>query len=206
MGLLVLGVLAGLQVPARASEATASKAKTVMIYGDSLSAAYGLSVREGWVHLLSEEMGQVRVINRSLSGETTYGGLQRLERILRQQPPDVFVLALGANDGLRGLPMQKTEENLRAMLQLARAAGAKTVILGIQLPPNFGAHLNRGYEEMFRRLARQTQSGLVPFMLESFALDTRYFQADRIHPTAEAQPLILKTVRPAIVAALQKAR
>lgn len=177
-----------------------------MVYGDSLSAAYGLSVREGWVELMARDIAPHRVINRSLSGETTFGGLQRLGRVLEKQKPDVFVLALGANDGLRGLPLAQTEANLSRMLGMARQSGARTVLLGIQLPPNFGGHLNRGYQAMFERLARKHQSELVPFMLDGFALDTRYFQADRIHPNAEAQPLVLKTVWPAIQKALNASR
>lgn len=131
-----------------------------------------------------------------MAGETTHGGLQRLARVLKADPPDTTILALGANDGLRGLSLQATEANLAKMIQMLQQAGSRVLLVGIQLPPNFGPAVSKAYDAMFPALARRYSTGLVPFMLERFALDESYFQADRIHPTAAAQPLILDTLWP----------
>ncbi len=186
----------------RPVEAQQADERVLLVYGDSLSAGYGLSTQEAWPALLqariiSQGLGY-RVINRSLSGETTFGGLQRLERVLKKERPRVVILALGANDGLRGLSVDETQANLRRMIQLSQQADAKVLLVGIRLPPNYGPAASKTFEAMFARLAQSQRVGLVPFMLEGFAADETYFQPDRIHPTARAQPLILKTLWPSI--------
>lgn len=182
---------------------------SILIYGDSLSAAYGLSPSEGWGHLLEKRLPKSpawRVVNRSLSGETTHGGLQRFERVLGQVRPRVVVLALGANDALRGLSLAHTEQNLRDMIRAARQAGSEVVLVGIAVPPNYGATYANQFQAIFPRLARTEGVRLVPFMLEGFATDLRYFQADRIHPNAAAQPRILDTIWAVLSPLLEQGR
>jgi len=182
---------------------------SIPIYGDSLSAAYGLSPSEGWGHLLEKRLSKSpawRVVNRSLSGETTHGGLQRFERVLGQVRPRVVVLALGANDALRGLSLAHTELNLRDMIRAARQAGSEVVLVGIAVPPNYGATYANQFQAIFPRLARAEGVRLVPFMLEGFATDLRYFQADRIHPNAAAQPRILDTIWAVLSPLLEQGR
>jgi acyl-CoA thioesterase-1 len=182
---------------------------SILIYGDSLSAAYGLSPSEGWGHLLEKRLSKSpawRVVNRSLSGETTHGGLQRFERVLGQVRPRVVVLALGANDALRGLSLAHTELNLRDMIRAARQAGSEVVLVGIAVPPNYGATYANQFQAIFPRLARAEGVRLVPFMLEGFATDLRYFQADRIHPNAGALPRILDTIWAVLSPLLEQGR
>lgn len=184
-------------------------APSILIYGDSLSAAYGLSPAEGWGHLLEKRLPKSpawRVVNRSLSGETTHGGLQRFERVLGQVRPRIVVLALGANDALRGLSLAHTEQNLRDMIRAARQVGSEVVLVGIAVPPNYGATYANQFQAIFPRLAKAEGVRLVPFMLEGFATDLRYFQADRIHPNAAAQPRILDTIWAVLSPLLEQGR
>ncbi len=171
----------------------------IVVLGDSLSAAYGLDhVQQGWVHLLDRRLREKGykhpVINASISGETTAGGLSRLPALLTQHKPDVLVLALGANDGLRGLPLDQMTNNLKRMIQLCRQAGARVVLVGMRIPPNYGARYSQRFETTFRRLAEQERTALVPFLLEGMAEQRRLFQADQLHPTAAAQPTLLENV------------
>ena len=205
---LLLGVTMLLAATAIVRPAFAST-PSILIYGDSLSAAYGLSPSEGWGHLLEKRLPKSpawRVVNRSLSGETTHGGLQRFERVLGQVRPRVVVLALGANDALRGLSLAHTEQNLRDMIRAARQAGSEVVLVGIAVPPNYGATYANQFQAIFPRLARAEGVRLVPFMLEGFATDLRYFQADRIHPNAAAQPRILDTIWAVLSPLLEQGR
>lgn len=190
----------GLGAGAAAAEA---KSQTILIVGDSLSAEYGLRRGEGWVALLQKRLEQqkiaARVVNASISGETSSGGRSRIDALLKQNKPDVVVLELGANDALRGLPIKDTEANLLAMTQAAQMAGAKVLLLGIQVPPNYGMdYLNR-FSKIFTTTATATRSPVVPFFLKGIADDpdpTKWFQADRIHPVAAAHPKILDNVWP----------
>jgi len=205
---LLLGVTMLLAATANVRPAFAST-PSILIYGDSLSAAYGLSPSEGWGHLLEKRLSKSpawRVVNRSLSGETTHGGLQRFERVLGQVRPRVVVLALGANDALRGLSLSHTEQNLRDMIRAARQAGSEVVLVGIAVPPNYGATYANQFQAIFPRLAKAEEVRLVPFMLEGFATDLRYFQADRIHPNAAAQPRILDTIWAVLSPLLEQGR
>lgn len=171
-------------------------APLILIYGDSLSAAYGLPASQGWGALLGQKLAdRYQVVNASVSGETTSGGLARLDNTLRQHQPALVLLELGANDALRGLPLDQAEKNLGTMLEKIRAAGASCLLIGMRLPPNYGPVYTKQFSDMFQRLAKQHNTALMPFLLQGFAEQADYFQADGIHPNAKAQPLIAEQVR-----------
>jgi acyl-CoA thioesterase-1 len=173
-------------------------AGTVLVWGDSLSAGYGLRAQQSWPSLLGERISAARlphkVVNASISGETTAGGLARLPAALETHKPSVVVIELGANDGLRGLPVRAMAANLQAMIDASRKAGAQVLLVGMRMPPNYGPDYTTRFEASFRDLAKANRLRLVPFMMEGFADQRHYFQADGIHPVAEAQPLILDTI------------
>jgi acyl-CoA thioesterase I len=175
-----------------------SAPKTVLVLGDSLSAEYGLSHGSGWVPLLEQRLQaqhiEANVVNASVSGETTSGGLARLPALLARHHPDIVVVELGANDGLRGLPLPAAEVNLRAIARQARQAGAQVLLLGMRLPPNYGRAYGERFFGLFGKLARELKAPLVPFMLEGMADQAALFQPDRLHPTAQAQPIILDNI------------
>jgi acyl-CoA thioesterase-1 len=180
--------------PARAQR------RTVLVFGDSLSAGYGLRLREAWPSLLQERLGQgFQVINASVSGETTAGGLTRLPGALREHAPAIVILELGANDGLRGLPLPAAEKNLAAMIEAAQAAGAKVLLVSMHLPPNLGAAYTARFFALFEALARRYHLPAPPFLLEGVADQRELFQADQIHPVASAQPQLVDNVYPALV-------
>ncbi len=189
--------------------APVSAARTLMIFGDSLSAAYGLAPDQGWVNLLAGRIARSglgwRIVNASVSGETTSGGLRRLPEDLRRHEPDVVVIALGANDALRGQPIAAMRENLEQMIRLSRQSRAEPVLVGIMIPPNYGIEYAREFREIFPALARRHRVPLVPFLLEGVAEKAELFQPDQLHPTAEAQPHIVNNVWPAIEPLLRKA-
>ena len=179
----------------------ATTAARILVVGDSLSAEYGLSRGSGWVALLQNRLQQekpgAQVINASISGDTTSGGRSRLPALLAQHQPSVVVIELGGNDALRGLPIAMTEDNLQAMARAAKAGGAKVLLLGMQVPPNYGQAYARQFANVYSQVARDNQAALVPFLLKGVADGpdaTKLFQADRIHPTGEAHPTILNTV------------
>jgi acyl-CoA thioesterase-1 len=182
---------------------TAAPGKTILVVGDSLSAEYGLKRGTGWVPLLQARLEKeklpARVLNASISGETTSGGRSRLPALLAQHQPAIVVIPLGANDALRGLPLGMTEDNLSQMTQAAQNAGAKVLLVGIQVPPNYGGDYANRFAGIYQKVAKSQGAALVPFMLRGIADDadpTRLFQADRIHPREEAQPLILDNIWP----------
>jgi acyl-CoA thioesterase-1 len=195
--LLAAAAAAGL--PARAS---AAAARTLLVHGDSLSAEYGLPRGTGWVALLEQRLADrrppVRVVNASISGETTSGGRTRLPDLLSRHAPAVVVIELGGNDALRGLPLASTEQNLREMVRAAKAAGARPLVLGMRMPPNYGRAYAEQFEALFRRVTEAERVPLVPFFLEAFGEKVDYFQPDRIHPAQKAQPLMLDAVWPAL--------
>ncbi|HEX4843041.1 MAG TPA: arylesterase [Limnobacter sp.] len=170
----------------------------ILVMGDSLSAAYGLPVEQGWVALmekrLAEKFPHCSVINASVSGETTAGGKTRLPDLLKKHQPSHMILELGANDGLRGLSLEAMKDNLTNMLVLARRAEAQAILVGMQIPPNYGPTYTRQFAQTFTDLARKQKVPLVPFLLEGFAQDPAAFQTDGIHPAAKAQPMMLNTV------------
>ncbi len=175
---------------------------TVLVLGDSLSAAYGLSLSQGWVALLAtriEESGfDHQVINASISGETSGGGLTRLPALLETHQPAVVLIALGANDGLRALPLTQLRANLTQMIAHSQAAAAKVVLIGVRLPPNYGAAYTEGFVRSFVEVADQTQVALVPRLLDGVAEERTLMQADGLHPRAEAQSQILDNVWPTL--------
>jgi acyl-CoA thioesterase-1 len=172
--------------------------KTILVFGDSLSAAYGIAAQRGWVALLAERLAREKldysVVNASISGETTAGGLARLPRALARQKPAILILELGANDGLRGLPIDEMRRNLDAMIALARRAGAQVLLVGMRIPPNYGPEYTQGFAGAFSALAKRRATAFAPFLLEGIAGDLDNFQADRIHPAAQAQPILLENV------------
>lgn len=184
------------------------QAATILVWGDSLSAGYGLKPQEDWPTLLQTRLDREgfrhRVVNASVSGETTAGGRTRLPAALERHAPDLLILELGANDGLRGLKPQLMEDNLAAMIRLAQDRGARVLLVGMQLPPNYGPAYSRRFHETFRAVAKRHDVPLVPFLLDGFADKPEYFLPDGIHPTAEAQPLIVDTVWPQLLALLKR--
>ncbi|WP_324288287.1 arylesterase [Pseudoxanthomonas sp. SL93] len=181
--------------PAAAQSAQAkpaAAARTVLVMGDSLSAAYGLSPAQGWVALTADRIGKTRpgwrVVNASVSGETTAGGASRIAAEMQRHRPAVVVIELGANDGLRGLPLAQTRANLEKMIKAAQAGKAKVLLVGMRMPPNYGPDYTRGFEQNYTALAKQYNTALLPFLLEPIALDRAAYQADNLHPVASAQP------------------
>lgn len=176
-----------------------TQAKTVLVHGDSLSAGYGMAPEQTWVALLQSELGSdFTVVNSSISGETSRGGLERLPALLSEHEPDVVVLELGANDGLRGYPLNQMRKNLAAMVQLSKEAGAEVAIIGIRLPPNLGKRYTEPFFNSYEMLANETNTAYLPFLLDGVAQYGDLMQRDGLHPTAEAQPRILKNVMPVL--------
>lgn len=180
----------------------------ILIVGDSLSAGYGVSVDATWVALLQRKLAAqgygYRVVNASASGETTGGALARLPRALQLHKPAIVVFELGGNDGLRGLPLRQVRTNFEAMLKQAKAAGAQSLLIGMRIPSNYGPAYADGFHALFGELAQQFAVPLVDFFLDGVALDPRLMQADGIHPTAQAQPVLLNNVWPTLSALLKK--
>ncbi|MGH8670788.1 MAG: arylesterase, partial [Burkholderiales bacterium] len=174
----------------------AQSATTILVFGNSLSSGYGIPLQRGWVHLLQSRLDQShpghRVVNASLSGETSHGGAYRIDKALTTHKPDIIIVELGGNDGLRGLSLADTERNLAKIIDIAQRRRAKVLLVGLRLPPNYGAAYTRQFEDMYRRLARRFGVERVPFMLEG--LGNAQFLSDRIHPNAAAQSLILGNV------------
>jgi len=188
----------GLGLWPHTATAAASRAPVVLVLGDSLSAEYGIKRGSGWVQLLSERLEQQKfrwqVVNASVSGETSSGGRSRLPALLQQHRPRIVIIELGANDGLRGLSLDATRQNLRTMIQAAQQSGARVLLVGMQLPPNFGISYTRDFADLFRQLAKERKTALVPFLLEGIAADLSYFQDNRIHPNEKAQVRLLDNV------------
>ena len=173
-------------------------AGTVLIVGDSISAAFGLDTRVGWVSLLEKRLAEQgyrdKVVNASVSGDTSAGGQARLPALLAEHKPDLVILELGGNDGLRGQPPAQLQQNLASMIDSSRAAGAKVLLLGMQIPPNYGARYTDAFKAVYSNLAAEKKVALVPFMLEGVGGRPEYTQADGLHPAANAQPILLENV------------
>jgi acyl-CoA thioesterase I len=178
--------------------ASSSGGRTLLVFGDSLSAAYGLQVDQGWVALLQKRLDAqgygYRVVNASVSGETTSGGRARLARALDQHKPALVILELGANDGLRGLPVKDAEGNLAAMITAIRATKTKLLLIGIVIPPNYGQQYATSFADMYPKLAAAHKVALLPFLLDGVALESRLMQSDGLHPNALGQPRVLENV------------
>ena len=190
----------GLAVPV-----TAASGQRILVVGDSLSAEYGLARGSGWVALLQKQLAtekpDVQVINASISGDTTSGGRSRLPALLKRHQPSHVVIELGGNDALRGLPMNMTQDNLLAMTKQAQAAGAQVLLLGMQMPPNYGPDMARQFDAAFAQVAKSQKAALVPFFLKGVGDDPeplKWFQSDRIHPNEAAQPRMLANVWPTL--------
>ncbi len=200
----VVMLLLALALPALA---WAAAPRTVLVMGDSLSAAYNLAPEQGWVALVGEKLAAEqpgwRVANASISGETTAGGASRIAAELQRHAPSVVVIELGANDGLRGLPLAQTRANLERMILAAQATGARVLLLGMRLPPNYGPQYTEGFERNYRELAEAHGTALLPFLLEPIATDRDAFQPDNLHPVAEAQPRLRDHVWPALAPLLK---
>jgi acyl-CoA thioesterase I len=183
---------------------TVSAAPRIMVYGDSLSAAYGIDPKDGWVSLMEARLKPdgVEVINSSVSGETSSGGLNRIKTDLAMIKPSIVILALGANDGLRGLPVGDLRKNLQGIISAIAASKAKVVLIGIQIPPNYGIEYAQQLRDLYPELAKKNNALLVPFLLDGIADKLELFQADRLHPKAGAQPRILENVLPVVRKAL----
>jgi acyl-CoA thioesterase-1 len=199
-GALALGALGTLLAPGpgRAVGADGTAPPALVVLGDSLSAGYGIRVEDGWVALLERRLVQqgygYRVVNASVSGETTAGGLARLPRVLDRHRPAIVVVELGANDGLRGLPLEDLRRNLAELVSRSRAAGARVLLVGTRMPSNYGPQYTAQYAQSFAAVARAEHVALVPSLLEGVAAEERNFQADRLHPTAAVQPQLLDSV------------
>lgn len=195
-------------MPAGFAAGAPTPTRTILVLGDSLSAGYGIDLEDGWVALLQQRLVSqgygYRVVNASVSGETTAGGLQRLPRALALHRPELVVLELGGNDGLRGLSLTTTADNLGRMVQLSEGAGARVVLLGMKMPPNYGPKYTQGFEQIFADLASRKKLSFVPFFLEKVALKPGMIQADGIHPTVQAQPLMLDSVWPILQRQLRR--
>ena len=175
-----------------------SAAETILVLGDSLAAAYGIDREKGWVSLLAKTLANSSIVNASISGETTSGGLQRLPALMQKHRPDVLVIELGANDALRGQNLKTTKQNLQNMIDLCQQAdkSCRTILLGVQLPTNYGPAYDALFQKMYRDLAQNNNLSFDPFFIEDVALDPGLMQADGLHPNTEAQPIILKRVLP----------
>lgn len=182
--------------------------RTILVLGDSVSAGYGLANGEGWVALLQARLKSqgygYRVVNASVSGETTTGGLARLPRALSLHRPAIVILELGGNDGLRALPLETSRGNLEKMILAAKGAGARVLLLGMKIPPNYGPRYSAGFEKMFRELATRHRLAFEPFFLDKIALAPGMMQDDGLHPTAKAQPVMLETMWPALLPLLER--
>lgn len=214
MGLLLAGLLAlpaarGGTVVAAGPATGSAAAPVVLVFGDSLSAGLGLRAEQGWVSLLAQRIERAgygfHVVNASVSGETTAGGLERLPRALALHRPRIVLLELGANDGLRGLPLDQARGNLTRMLGLLQRQRIGVLLLGVRLPPNYGERYTDGFQAMYRDLAERFHVALLPFLLEHVALHPELIQADGLHPNARAQPLLLDNVWPQLMPLLSAA-
>ncbi len=182
--------------------ADAAPAPRILVVGDSLSAEYGLARGTGWVALLEQRLQEQQIpatlVNASVSGDTTSGGASRLPALLQNHEPDLVIIELGGNDALRGLPLNLTADNLAKMVQQSQQAGADVVLVGMQIPPNYGPAYSRQFAELFGEVAQEHNAALVPFLLEGIATDAASFQDDGIHPNEEAQPVLLENVWPVL--------
>jgi len=180
----------------------------ILVYGDSLSAAYGIPQQQGWAALLKEKLTRenlnFEVINASISGETTSGGLTRLARTLEQTKPQTIIIELGANDGLRGLPVKNMRDNLDAMIQLSKKSGARVLLIGMRIPPNYGQKYTEEFSQTYTNLASQHKIPVVPFMLENVAAKPDLIQQDGLHPNTLGQPIILENIWPALQRLIKK--
>ncbi|MFC3680328.1 arylesterase [Bacterioplanoides pacificum] len=198
ISVLLLTLLCGNSLAAEAD----TPEKTILVLGDSISAGFGIPLQQGWVALLGKELqrsgARVTLINASISGETTSGGLNRLPQLLQQHQPQLLILELGGNDGLRGTPVKVIKNNLQRMISLTTQTKGDILLVGMQIPPNYGRKYSNLFREIFPTLASKNATRLVPFLLEDVATKPAMMQPDGIHPTAAAQPLMMQQVLPEV--------
>jgi acyl-CoA thioesterase-1 len=179
----------------------------ILVVGDSLSSEYGITRGTGWVALLKQALSAQRIetdiLNASISGDTTSGGVTRLKRLIDKHTPALVIIELGGNDALRGLPLEMTQQNLRTMAKQATAASAKAVVVGMQIPPNYGREYATGFKDVFEKVAKETGASLVPFLLEGVAADPKYLQTDNLHPNELAHPRMMRNVLEVILPLLK---
>ena len=192
---------------AQARPASAQAVRNVLVMGDSLSAAYGISNAQGWVALTQQRVAAKkpgwRMVNASISGETTAGGAARIKGELKRHKPAVVIIELGANDGLRGLSLVQTRDNLEQMIKSSKASGARVLLVGMRIPPNYGRDYTQGFERTYRELAKVHGTAFLPFLLEPIMLDRTSFQSDNLHPTAAVQPRLRDHVWPSLAPLLR---
>ena len=190
-----------------AGAAPAASPRSILVFGDSLSAAYGIAQAHGWVALLGERLKRERldyiVVNASISGETTSGGAARIGQSLEKHRPAIVIVELGANDGLRGLPIRQMQANLSAIIEKSQKAGSRVLLVGMRLPPNYGPEYTQAFERSFAELAKRYNTALLPFLLEGMAHKRELFQLDGIHLTESAQPMVMQRVRKALAPLLR---
>ena len=183
-----------------------TRAQSILVLGDSISAGYGMSLEQGWVALmatqLAEDYPEYSVVNASISGETTAGGLRRLPELLQQHQPQLVLIELGGNDGLRGYPVKTLRGNLRKLVDLASDSGATVILLPVAIPPNYGSRYTTAFTQSYAEVAEDTDSHLSALIFEGVATDTALMQPDGIHPTVQAQPLLLANILPTVLEAL----
>ena len=197
IALMVIGWPIARAAQPRAASTAPTTPRTILVFGDSLSAGHGIATEAAWPTLLARRLENQRldysVVNASISGETSAGGRARLDALLDKVKPSIVIIALGSNDGLRGLPVSTLRDNLRAMIDSATRAKARVLLVGQRIPPNYGPYAT-SFAQVFGDVAREKKVALVDFLLEGVGTRTEYFQADNLHPTAEAQPILLDTV------------
>jgi acyl-CoA thioesterase-1 len=184
-----------------------ANARNILVLGDSISAGYGMSLEQGWVALFADELEQdfpqYSVVNASISGETSGGGLRRLPELLEEHSPAVVIIELGGNDGLRGYPVRTLRDNLRSLATLSADSGARVILVPVAIPPNYGRRYTEAFSASFPLVAEETDSTLAPLIFDGVATNPELMQPDGIHPTAEAQPLLLENIRPTVLAVLE---
>ena len=200
-------LVSGLPIYTQAQQQTVSTPIRILVVGDSLSAEYGLKRGSGWVELLKNTLNPtyptVEIINASISGDTSSGGLARIKAVLERTKPTIVLVELGANDALRGLPLTMTKNNILEMVRLIKTAGAHPIIAGMQIPPNYGREYTAAFKTLFEEVARIENAALIPFFLEGIADNAAMFQADTIHPNEQAQPILMENVRKILVPMLR---
>ena len=194
----MLGVFITCISPYSKANTSPKKVGTILILGDSLSAEYGLIKNSGWVYLLTEKLAKknspVKIVNSSISGETTAGGLARLERLIDQYKPNLIIIELGGNDALRGLELDVTKANLKKMVEISQRSNSEVLLLGMKIPTNYGKRYSQDFQKIYGEIASSTKVKLVPFFLENVAENPNLFQADRIHPNEKAQKIMVENV------------
>jgi acyl-CoA thioesterase-1 len=198
LSILLLSTSSSIAYSSTGTDISPTEATTIMIYGDSLSAGYGLPQKTGWVTLLKKQLktqqSVYQVINASISGETTLGGLNRIEQVLKRYHPNIVIVELGVNDGLRGLPIKSIHDNLEAIVKACKQSKASILLVGMRLPPNYGATYTQKFSAIYQQIAKRHELRLVPFLLEGFGDKPEYFQEDKMHPNENAQEKILTNV------------